>query len=98
MTLNWCLIGPHDIYIYIEKILSSDYKGHDNHNVWLPTIIRAPQLFERIEFFHVNKPCKIECCGNKTHQNVQNRIMTQGLELKTKSVVKDIYLRSASFI
>ena len=40
------------------------------------------QLFEQLEFFHVNKSCKIECCGNKTHQIVQNMILTWGLELK----------------
>ena len=40
------------------------------------------QLFERLEFFHVNKSCKIECCDNKTHQIIQNMILSRGLELK----------------
>ena len=56
---------------------------------------RVPKLFERLEFFHVNKSCKIGCCDNKTHQIIQNMILSQGLE--TKSVVKDDCLRSASF-
>ena len=42
----------------------------------------VPQLFEQQEFFHVYKSCKIECCGNKMHQIVQNMILTWGLELK----------------
>ena len=42
----------------------------------------VPKLFERAEFFHVNKSCKIECCGNETHQIIQNVILSQGLELK----------------
>ena len=46
------------------------------------SIQRVPQLFERPEFFHVNKSCKIECCGNKTHQIIQNMILSWGLELK----------------
>ena len=41
----------------------------------------VPQLFERIEFFHVNMSCKIECCGNKTHQIIQNMILSHGLNL-----------------
>ena len=41
----------------------------------------VPQLFERLEFFHVNKPCKIESCSNKTHQIIQNMILSWGLEL-----------------
>ena len=46
----------------------------------------------------VNKPHKIECFGNKMHQIIQNMILSGGLELKISSVVKDNYLRSASFI
>ena len=42
----------------------------------------VPQLFERLEFFHWNKSCKIECCGNKTHQIIQNMILSRGLEVK----------------
>ena len=42
----------------------------------------VPQLFERQEFFRVDKSCKIECCGNKTHQILQNMILSRGLELK----------------
>ena len=42
----------------------------------------VPQLFEHLEFFHVNKSCKIECCGNNTHQIIQNMILTPGLEFK----------------
>ena len=41
-----------------------------------------PQLFERLESFHANKSCKIECRGNKTHQVIQIMILPQGLELK----------------
>ena len=41
-----------------------------------------PQLFERQEFSYANKSCKIECCGNKMPQIVQNMILSQGLELK----------------
>ena len=42
----------------------------------------VPELFERLEFFHVNKSRKTECCGNKTHQIIQNMILSRGLELK----------------
>ena len=42
----------------------------------------VPEILERLDFFHVNKSCKIECCGNKTHQIIQNMILSQGLELK----------------
>ena len=42
----------------------------------------VPQLFEQLEFFHVNKSGKIECCGNKMHQIIQNVILPRGLELK----------------
>ena len=42
----------------------------------------VPQLFEQLEFFHVNKSCKTECCSNKMHQIVQNMILTWGLKLK----------------
>ena len=42
----------------------------------------VPQLFERQEFFHANKSCKIECCGNKTHQIIQNMILSRSSELK----------------
>ena len=37
------------------------------HELELSVIQWVPQLFERLEFFHVNKSCKIECCDNKTH-------------------------------
>ena len=36
----------------------------------------VPRLFERREFFHVNKSCKIECCGKKMHQIIQNMILS----------------------
>ena len=42
----------------------------------------VPQLFERLDFLHVNKSCKIECCGKKTHQIIQNMILSRSLELK----------------
>ena len=42
----------------------------------------VPQSFERLEFFHVKKSCKIYCYGNKMHQNVQKMILSRGLELK----------------
>ena len=36
----------------------------------------VPQLFKSLEFFPLNpvveKSCKIEYCGNKTHQTIQN--------------------------
>ena len=35
----------------------------------------VPQLFEQLEFFHVNKSRKIECCGKKMHQIVHQNIM-----------------------
>ena len=41
-----------------------------------------PQLFEQLEFFHGNRSCKIEWCGNKMHQIIQIMILTPGLELK----------------
>ena len=40
----------------------------------------VPQLLERPEFFHVNKSCRIEYCGN--NQIIQNMILSRGLELK----------------
>ena len=42
----------------------------------------VPQLFERLEFFHVNKSCKIKCCGNKTHKIIQSMTLSRGSELK----------------
>ena len=30
----------------------------------------------------VSKSCKLECCGNKTYQIIQNMILSRGLELK----------------
>ena len=36
----------------------------------------VPQLFEQLDFFHVNKSCKIECCGNKMHQVIQDMIVS----------------------
>ena len=42
----------------------------------------VPQSFERLEFFHVNKSCKIEDCGKKTHKIIQNMKLSQGLEHK----------------
>ena len=47
------------------------------NNLWW-----VPELFERLEFFHVNKSCKFECCRNKTQLFIQNIILSQGLELK----------------
>ena len=41
-----------------------------------PNIQWVPQFFEQLEFFHVNESCKIECCGKKMHQIVQNMILT----------------------
>ena len=52
------------------------------HNNVLYIVQWVPQLFERLDSFHVNKSCKIECCGNKTHQIIQNMILSRGLELK----------------
>ena len=31
-------------------------------------------LFEHLEFFHVKMSYKIECCGNKTDQVIQNHL------------------------
>ena len=42
----------------------------------------VPELLERVDLFHVNKSCKIEHCVNKTHQIIQNMILSRGLELK----------------
>ena len=42
----------------------------------------VPQLFKCLEFFHVNKSCKIELCGDKMHQIIKNMILSQGLERK----------------
>ena len=42
----------------------------------------VPQLFEHLEFSYVNKSGKIEHCGNKMHQIIQNMILPRGLELK----------------
>ena len=42
----------------------------------------VPELLEHVDLFHVNKSCNIECCGNKTHQTIQNVILSRGLELK----------------
>ena len=36
----------------------------------------VPQLFKHLEYFHVNKSCKIVCCDNKTHQIIQNMILS----------------------
>ena len=52
-------------------------KSEKSQLVNLKTLQWVPQLFERLEFFHVNKSCKIECCGNKTHQIVQNMTLSQ---------------------
>ena len=48
----------------------------------LPNIQWLPQLFKHLEFFHVEKSCKSECCGNKAHQIIQNMTLSWGLELK----------------
>ena len=39
--------------------------------ILLSNVQWVPELLERLEFFHVNKSCKIDCCGNKTHQIIQ---------------------------
>ena len=44
-------------------------------------IQRVPQLFKRLRLFHVNKSCKIECCGNNMLQIVQSMTLTLGKEL-----------------
>ena len=44
-------------------------------------LLWVPQSFERLEFFHVNKACKNECCGNNSHQIIQNVILSRSLEL-----------------
>ena len=36
----------------------------------------VPELLERLEFLYVNKSCKIECYGNKTHKIIQNMILS----------------------
>ena len=49
-----------------------------------PTVVaksfRTPRFFPLNPI--VNKSCKIECCGNKMNQIIQNTILSQGLELK----------------
>ena len=54
----------------------------DTADCSLVSIQWVPQLFEQLEFFHVNKSCKIGCCGNNTYQIIQNMILSQGSELK----------------
>ena len=59
----------------------------------------VPQLFEHLEFFHVNKSCKIEHCSNKVHQIVQNIILSQGLEPKVSMLWRttiSVYLRDGN--
>ena len=47
----------------------------------------VPQLFKRLEFFHVNKSGKIGWCGNETHQIIQNMILSRGFELKLRNIM-----------
>ena len=42
----------------------------------------VPQLFEQLEFLHVNKSSKFECGGNKMHQITPNVMLSRGLEFK----------------
>ena len=44
----------------------------------------VPQLFKCLEFFQVNKSCKIDCRGVKTHQIIHNMILCRGLELRLR--------------
>ena len=57
-----------------------------NHSVSQPLVQNdiqcVPQLFESLEFFHVDKSSKIECCGKKMHQIIQNMTLSLGLELE----------------
>ena len=46
----------------------------------------------------VKKPYEIECFGNKCLKSFKTLILSGGLELLTKSVVKDYYIRLAFFI
>ena len=68
------------IYQVIHCSLLKDalklYFTTDLHVQWVP------ELLEHVDLFHVNKSCKIEFCGNKTHQIIQNMILSRGLELK----------------
>ena len=41
---------------------------------WEISIQWVPQLFEHLEFFQVNKSCKIECSVNRMQQIIQNMI------------------------
>ena len=49
------------------------------HLITMFVILWVPQLFERLEFSHVNKSCKIECCGYRVHKIVQNMILSTDL-------------------
>ena len=48
----------------------------------------VPQLFERLEFFHVNMSSKTQCCGNKTCQIIQDMTLGWGSELKLSLLCK----------
>ena len=57
-------------------------KPLDLHLICIHCVQWVPQLFERLEFLHVNRSRKTEFCGNRTHQIIQNMILSPGLELK----------------
>ena len=80
LTLWWLVQKHHNGGKFLVILLVE--VAQNGAGKWCLSIQRVPQLFEQLEFFYVNKSCKIECCGNKMHQIVQNVILTWGLELK----------------
>ena len=56
--------------------------GTANPGTWSSLPFCSKSLFESQQFFYVNKSCRIECCGYKTHQIIQNKMLSQSLELK----------------
>ena len=57
--------GNHD-YINVKRHRST--KGHQSYS-------GCDIFLECLEFFDENKSCKIECCGDKTHQITHNMIL-----------------------
>ena len=73
-------------FTQLAKLLQTQQKNmcwnQESTRVLYSHLQWVSELQERQEFFHVNKSCKIECCGNKMHQIIQNMVLPQSLELK----------------
>ena len=65
----------------VENMMLSQYLEFKLSLLWWTTTVGAT-IFERLEFFHVNKSCKTEYGGNKMIQIIQNMTLSWGLELK----------------